>query len=601
MHVIIKKDRQIDFFVWVMVVIAASLPLFGLVIYSLGLNHDTFFHTQRILSIKNALADGQFPVRIYKEIFDGYGYGAPLFYPELFLYFPAILCLLGLPIVVSYNLFLLVVNIATLVSAIYSFSNITKSKEIGLISAILYELSIYRLVDLYTRASMGEFLALVFCPLVLCGLVQITRGEVKKWWVLALGMSGVLQSHILTFVIMVIVCVVYVVCNIKRFFHLTITKVCALTKATFITVGINLWFLIPFLQVSGMKVNAIVGTENFWETEAAVLQLFDVLLLGATGIETYGEGVASSLPKTPGIPILLGCVLFLIMILTENIYKKIPKQVYGFLIAGFVSVCMLTNFFPWKLIKKVGILKNFFEKFQFMWRFNILVILFLSIVAAYGYWIYLRKRRETKEVIVIICLGLCMYSFVYTNQFVKNAGEYNETLTIETGYMDQLYLISGNNIFEREDLESNAESITYEMVEYGNAELSFVYKVGENEAVQNGDYYIDVPIAYYPGYVAYVDGERVKTECSTGGVVRIHLPEKKFEGTVRVEYVESTLYLLGDVVSLLCIIAILILCVKKIVSGKTRGNLGIPHNIAYTDTECKEKRKGEMNVYKKYT
>ena len=90
MRVIIKKDNKIYFLIWIMVVIAASLPLFGTVIYSLGLNHDTFFHTQRILSIKDALAEGQFPVRIYKEIFDGYGYGAPLFYPELFLYFPAI-------------------------------------------------------------------------------------------------------------------------------------------------------------------------------------------------------------------------------------------------------------------------------------------------------------------------------------------------------------------------------------------------------------------------------------------------------------------------------------------------------------------------------
>ncbi len=583
MRVIIKKDNKIYFLIWIMVVIAASLPLFGTVIYSLGLNHDTFFHTQRILSIKDALAEGQFPVRIYKEIFDGYGYGAPLFYPELFLYFPAILCLLGLPIVISYNLFLLVVNIATLASAVYSFSSITQSKEIGLISAVLYELSIYRLVDLYTRASMGEFLALVFCPLVLCGLVQITRGETKKWWVLALGMSGVLQSHILTFVIMVIVCAIYVVCNIKKIF--TATKMWAMGKAALITVGINLWFLIPFLQVSGMKVNAIVGTANFWETEAAVSQLFDILLLGATGIETYGTGIAFSLPKTPGIPILLGCVLFLIVLVTEKVYKKMPKQVYGFLIAGFVSVCMLTNFFPWKLIKKVEIFKTFFEKFQFMWRFNILVILFLSIVAAYGYYTYLRKHRETKEILILVCLGLCLYSLVYTNQFVKNAGEYNETLTIETGYMDQLYLISGNNIFERDDLESNAENITYEMIEKDNAELSFSYEISENDVAQTEDYYIDVPIAYYPGYIAHVDGEKVETECSTGGVVRIDIPERKSGGTVRVEYAESTLYLIADVISLLCFAIVLIFGIKKLVSYRKNGRVEKLYNIAYTDTE----------------
>ena len=360
---ILKKCKQQtgyeNILIFVMVFITVSLPLIGTGIYYAS-GHDHFFHIQRILSIENALADGQFPVRIYKESFDGYGYGCPLFYPELFLYFPAVLCLLGCPVVISYNIFLILVNGVTLVLTFYSFSIITNSKYVGMIAAILYELSVYRLVDLYTRGSMGELLALTFCPLVLCGLIRLKRGEYKKWWVLAFGMSGVLQSHILTFVMMVFVCIIYVLWNIKKF--VDYKRITSIVKAALLTVGLNLWFLVPFLSVSSMNVNAVAGSTRFWNTDAEIVQLVDMTLQGVTGVEKYGSSVVGSLPKTPGIPLIIGCLLFAfsMLITSKSEEKKVPKQIFGFFIAGLLSISMLTNFFPWKLINNIEFLKSFF-------------------------------------------------------------------------------------------------------------------------------------------------------------------------------------------------------------------------------------------------
>lgn len=57
--------------------------------------HDMLFHLNRIEGIASGLRCGQFPVRIHASTLLGYGYAASEFYPELFLYIPAILRNMG--------------------------------------------------------------------------------------------------------------------------------------------------------------------------------------------------------------------------------------------------------------------------------------------------------------------------------------------------------------------------------------------------------------------------------------------------------------------------------------------------------------------------
>lgn len=65
-------------------------------------------------------------------------------------------------------------------------------------AAFLYTLSIYRLIDLYTRAALGEGMAMIFLPLVMWGMYELFLGNEKKWYLAALGFTGVMQCHILS-------------------------------------------------------------------------------------------------------------------------------------------------------------------------------------------------------------------------------------------------------------------------------------------------------------------------------------------------------------------------------------------------------------------
>ena len=545
-----KESKKDYYFIYCIVLIVVSLPLLGIDAYR---GHDTGFHIQRIISIKNAILEGRIPVRIYTEAINGYGYGAPLFYPDIFLYIPALLCVIGIPVTVSYNIFLILINVITLYIAVYSFSRISSSKTIGIMAAVLYESSIYRLVDLYTRGSMGEYLALMFIPLIFLGLTFVIQGKKDKWYILGLGFTGVLQSHILTFVIMVALTGIVILINIKKI--LEKDKIFMLIKATVVTILINAWFLIPFLSVSDMNVIAMMPDEKFWNTDAQLIQLFEVSSLSVSGGETFSQGITNSIPKTVGIPIIVGCIMMAYTLISKERRKDIPnrhrKVIIGALITGSIGVIMTTNLFPWKIISKIGILKQFFEKFQFMWRFNIVAVLFLSLAAAYGYYCTFGKSINGKRILIIVCAIASMYSLCFVCNYAKNGRSFDSKEAYEMGYSDDLYLLRENRIFDREELESNAENIEYTDYKRGNSTVSFSYEIKDTD---NKDFYIDVPITFYPVYVAYEDGKQIEVTQSDSGVVRVNITKKT--GAIIVEYKESISYRIAEIISLISLIGV---------------------------------------------
>ena len=65
-------------------------------------------------------------------------------------------------------------------------SRLTKSKEVGVLAAILYMLMPYHLNDMYIRNALGEFLSYIFIPLVFLGLYKIFQKE-KGIYILCVG------------------------------------------------------------------------------------------------------------------------------------------------------------------------------------------------------------------------------------------------------------------------------------------------------------------------------------------------------------------------------------------------------------------------------
>ena len=196
------------------IAVVATFPAFTETII---FGHDLNFHLYRIEGIKDGLLAGQFPVRIHPTHNNGYGYITPSVYPELFLYIPALLRILGVSAVSAYHIFLFCINIATAVIMYISAKGITNSAFSGKIAAVIYTFSTWRVINLYYRAALGEALAMIFFPLVFYGMYLILKGNHKKWWVLTLACTGVFMSHIISTVMVALIIITFVIIFWKDF------------------------------------------------------------------------------------------------------------------------------------------------------------------------------------------------------------------------------------------------------------------------------------------------------------------------------------------------------------------------------------------------
>lgn len=150
-----------------LIIAFASYPVFSYFLYN---THDISFHLLRIQGLKEGLLSGQFPVRIQPNWLNGYGYGVSVFYGALFLYVPAFLTLIGFQIQTAYKVYILLVNTATCLIAYYCFRKVFADDKAGVLASLLYTLAPYRLTNLYIRAAVGEYTAMVFLPLIFYGL-----------------------------------------------------------------------------------------------------------------------------------------------------------------------------------------------------------------------------------------------------------------------------------------------------------------------------------------------------------------------------------------------------------------------------------------------
>lgn len=209
-----RKNRR-DAMILVCAAAFACMPLLWRGVYD---GHDLLFHLNRIEGIASGLRNGQFPVRIHSSTLLGYGYAAPEFYPELFLYFPAALRNLGVSLSASVRVFEACINLATALACYLCVRSLMRSRRAAVGASVLYTLCIYRLVNLYTRATLGESLAMIFFPIVLLGLYEVLRRNEKRWPLLALGMTGVCMSHLLSTLFCAAFCALAAVLSVKKLF-----------------------------------------------------------------------------------------------------------------------------------------------------------------------------------------------------------------------------------------------------------------------------------------------------------------------------------------------------------------------------------------------
>lgn len=574
-HAITKQEKYI-FAGLLTITLFSSYPLF--VDYVIK-GHDLFFHLTRLEGIKDGILSGQFPVRINPDFYNGYGYANPIFYGEIFLYIPALLRLIGFPLTKCYNIYVLLVNIFTCFGGYYCFKRIFRSPVVGLTVTLLYTLAPYRLMDVYMRAAVGEYTAMAFLPFVVYGLYRIYTEDVRekryRWCFLPLimGLAGILQTHVLTGEmvggIILLVCVLLLPLTLQK------QRLWALVKAVAVTVGINLWFIVPFLDYTlTQSVNVLEFTElspiqNSGIFFTQLLSLFQNYT--DVGNLPAGHGIFNEMPLTLGMPLVLGMVLCMVMIWGDGGEKHRKAQAAFLLVINVLIICMSTVYFPWdKITLKIPALGGMITSLQYLWRFLAPATVLAAIITGWG--LLLLCEKEGTRVCVTAGLLLCVLTTVSGMHFMQGMIEANEAIRLNSteGYGTVAagggseYLLSAADGYMMTDV---VEPRIYNgiMTDYHKQGTTVTFYVQNTEE----NCYVLLPLLNYKGYRINSENNLVTNGNMTSGEydeIRIDLPVA-FSGEVTLYYEGFWYWRLAELASAVCIILLIILvCRDKRIS-----------------------------------
>ncbi len=565
-----KRTFILVLFIMVAVSLFIMYPMLNVNFFG---GYDIRFHLNRIEGIKQALLSGQFPVRIHPDHLNQYGYANGIFYPELFLYFPAILRILGMSLKNAYFVFLFAINMLTLSVAYISFGKLFKSRYAGVFCAVLYTLAPYRLVNIYERSAVGEYVAMTFLPLVFYGLYSVIFADKKEWPYLVVGATGILQSHILSTAVVAVYCAIVCLIFIKRIFDKQ-KRYLELIKSAVAIIMINLWFIVPFFMMSAQLQISVFDRNPMLSANDVdfINEFFSINFLLKDRLNQEGIGQNGF-----GAAFLLAAVLLVCYIIMR--YNK-NKEHDNLLMIGLfslgvvgVTIFITTPYFPWDSIQSISLISTALGSLQFVTRLLIIVSLLMVVVAGIVLVVYTKKGGNARPIMAAMVIILAVVSsWTYLDATAYDAPVTNIGTKSQTNLYADLHdcislgeYVPGNSavvdmLARGTAIEPLNEGIVISDVYRQGSVLEFSYYIdGYNESEQ---YAVIAPMTYYPSYKVTIDGVEYDSSAADQNYVKAELVKQS--GNVVISYdapLTFTLVLVISVVS--SVIFLAFACMKK--------------------------------------
>jgi len=522
---------------------------------------------------------GHFPVRMQSAWLSGYGYPVSNYYGDLLLYIPAMLRVFGVPVVAAYKLYVLFINALTAVIAYFSFSRIFGNhKGLGLLLSLVYTTSIYRFSDLYVRAAVGEYSALSFFPLVALAFWRIytsnrlpKKQQIKYAIMLAIGMAGIVYSHVLSVEMAALIMAVLSIVLIKKTIRLDTLK--SLVLSVIVCILLSVTFLVPFLDSylhDSVQINKIVdgGPQLIQENGSFISDFFTFFRW-----QPFGSG--RNWMSAPGLILMSGLVISIYL----WVMHRADLQMKILTACSCVTLLMATDLFPWNSFALHSKFGNMLAQVQFPWRYIAFSCLFLCLLLGKVFLAYERdgflfvkgvSEVSGKYIYYSICTCISVIAVImplfYLSEYVTLNGTYvvNYRDTAELGSHN----VSGEE-YARYDKISDTVCDLSNTPNTFEANLCNVSDFDKNDgtislsvdSAQEGASVI-LPEFNYIHYVAENDsGQKIDIENGDNNRIKLEIPAG-FTGHITVTYHIPWYWRMSEIISLLTIVGLILVGVK---------------------------------------
>ncbi|GHT81235.1 hypothetical protein FACS1894125_1570 [Actinomycetota bacterium] len=530
--------------------ILCSLPNifpFGSITVSLGPN-DLGYHLHAWKGYVQALSDGQIVPQVNPEAAGGFGYSSLIFYGPLQAVVCALLFLISQSWLFSVQT-ILILSFFLAGIAMYKFvMDFSDNKITGTIAAILYITAPPELFQYFGWQGYGAVFGYIFIPILFMGFYRVICKKEYGVIFAALGMSGLILTHILSMVMSCIFLVILLLLNVRKLRNFATLKkvvVCAM-----LTVGICAYFLLPFLKAYRLGIYQIFGSGGFsmaW-------------VMDGNGIAWFTLGKSDYFTQRIFYTFLAIVIAFGIYLLLKNkllgnfssSQKLLVKQSF---VCFCISLVLVSAYIPWSHLPAS------LSTLQTPMRFICMANFFGVVVVVFFFQnIFLTPKFKPifQKVIVIVCtlFFISISVFTVTNSLSSSSGRYeldNTFTASEDGYVPE-YLPANAPDFS--DYQISSDLIEFKRT---GSHSSF-YTSNKSDDIK----VIELPFVYYDGYAAWdIVGQQFNVSFSANGLVQVEIPAH-FSGEIFTHFAMSFWTLCGLIITLLSIgISITYIIIRK--------------------------------------
>ncbi|HIY92760.1 hypothetical protein [Companilactobacillus sp. HBUAS56275] len=356
---------------------------------------DTYYHFIRIMGLSDNFKQGMLQSGVTTNFFGKIGYGVNIFYPWITLIPFTFFEMLTNSWIQAYYLGLMFYFFISFLISHYAMKQFSGNTFQAIIFAVIYGFSTYRLIDFFSRAALAEYISTVFLPLCFLGFYNLFFGDGKNWKPLAIGMSMIILSHILTTFMCVLLFIVILIIFYAKV-KLDKSRVINFFKAVGMTILATLIFTVPFIAEETFQKYGMPSPQKL--QGKSLLSLVKASFMNVSGRQY--EGFIYN----------IGLVLILALIVGAVLFRKFDASIKGIFILAVLTFFMSSSFFPWKLLEMTPV-----KVIQFPFRNLMFATLFAAVVASKCLVILVQNSRINVIVAIVamtfLSAGLWYHSF----------------------------------------------------------------------------------------------------------------------------------------------------------------------------------------------
>jgi hypothetical protein len=330
---------------------------------------DGWFHIPRIHELAESIRHGKFFPDVAYFDFNQQGYGVNFFYPYVLNYPVALLYLLTSDFVLSFLIVNVLIHVAGLNIAYWTYNKLTNRSNYAIFFALLYIFGDYYFnSELLSLKTYNQHVAYIFLPLVLISIPQVIAGNFREWrWPCTLGIVLITLTHLLTVYLLVFYTgfiLIYGLVLKRQRLSLDRLK-CWLLSLTQIILSTAI-FIIPLLEQK---------LANTWLEVPALNLSFKggIIASNARSFDFWTNHFVNALMMQDAIMLIF--VLILVLCVAFRCFTHLSKW---FLLATLLTGIIQSDVVPYQFLQQYPLI----DMIQFVSRFDCFLYFFMAMFVA---------------------------------------------------------------------------------------------------------------------------------------------------------------------------------------------------------------------------